>query len=175
MAFASDTVHGLSADVYYDSVPQRVFGDVVIGNTVESLPLTANDEGNVNPVDVLRRGDTVFVTVPFADAFGLGLISGVVQPFASTVSGLSGVEVLLPKAAPGDSFLDQAKELRLVSRDGAVTWIFPAAVVTEIADLALSEESQVVQAVTFTCFRTTVSGVETPFRIISGSIITGPA
>jgi hypothetical protein len=175
MPFASDTVHGLSADVYYNSVQQRVFGDVVIGTTLETLPLTANDEGNVNPVEVLRRGETVFVTVPFSDALGLALISGVIQPFSTTVSGVSGVEILLPKAAPGDSFLDEAQELRLVSRDGAATWIFPKAVVTEIADLALSEENQMVQAVTFTCFRDTVSGVETPFRIISGSIITGPA
>jgi hypothetical protein len=175
MPFASDTVHGLSADVYYNSVQERVFGDVIISTALETLPLTANDEGNVNPVEVLRRGETVLVTVPFSDAFGLALISGVVQPFSTTVSGVSGVEVLLPKAAPGDSFVTEAKELRLVARDGSVTWIFPSAAVTEIADLTLSEESQVVQAVTFTCFRSTVSGVETPFRIISGSIITGPA
>lgn len=173
-SFASNTVHGLSADVYFDSTAARVFGDIVISVAQENLPLTANDEGNVNPVEVLRRGEVVTVTVPLADATGLGVISGIVFPFSSTTAGASGTEVLLPKAAPGDSVLAKGKELRLVSRDGSATWIFPKATVTDIADLALSEENQMVQAVTFTCFRTTVSGVETPFRIISGSVVTGP-
>lgn len=174
MAFASDTVHGLSADVYYNSVQRRVFGDVIVSIGQEILDLTANDEGNVEPVDVLRRGDRVRVTVPLADATGLATVSGVVLPFSSTVSGDSGIEVLLPKAAPGDSFLDEALELRLVARDGSATFIFPKAVVTEVADLTLSEENQMVQGVTFTCFRDTVSGVETPVRMISGAVVTGP-
>lgn len=172
-SFASDTVHGLSADVYYNSVARRAFGDVVISTSIEVLPLTANDEGNVDPVDVLRRGDITTVTVPLADATGLGTISGIVHPFATSVSGVSGTEVLLPKAAAGDAYLAKAQELRLVTRDGSATWIFPKAVVTEVADLALSEENQMVQAVTFSCFRTTISGVETPFKIISGSVVTG--
>ena len=174
MAFATNTVHGLSADVYFNSIQARVFGDVVISVAQENLPLTANDEGNVNPVEVLRRGETVSVTVPLADAAGLPTISGIVFPFSTAAASASGTMVLLPKAAPGDSVLAKGQELRLVSRDGTVTWIFPKATVTEIADLALSEENQMVQAVTFTCFRTTVSGVETPFKIISGSVVTGP-
>lgn len=172
--FASDTVHGLSADVYVGGTAQRVFGDIVVSVANEILNLTANDEGNANPVDVLRRGETVTVTCPLADATGLGTISGVVLPFATSVSGDSGVEVLLPKAAPGDSFLDQAVELRLVLRDGSATYIFPKAAVTEVQDLTMSEENQMVQGVVFTCYRTTVSGVETPLRVISGSVVTGP-
>jgi hypothetical protein len=101
------------------------------------------------------------------------VISGIVHPFSSTVSGVSGTEVLLPKAAPGDGYLAKALELRLVTRDGSATWIFPKAVVTAIVDLTLSEENQMVQGVTFTCFRTTISGVESPFKIISGSVPTG--
>jgi hypothetical protein len=172
--FATDTVHGLSADVYYNSVAVRVFGNIVLSVANQILDLTANDEGNVNPVNALRRGDTVQVTVPIADAAGLGTISGIVLPFASTVSGDSGVEVLLPKAVPGDDFLSKAQELRLVLRDGTATWIFPAAVVTEVQDLTLSEENQMVQGAVFTCYRSTVSGVETPLRVISGSVVTGP-
>jgi hypothetical protein len=173
-SFQSDSVHGLSADVYYDGDPVRVFGDVVFSVTKETLELHANDEGNVNPVDVLRRGDVTTVTVPVADTMGLSTISGVMFPFATTVVGASGTEVLLPKAAPGDSFLAQAKELRLVLRDGSATVIAPAAVVVSLADLNLSEENQQAWAATFQCFRATVSGVETPWRIISGSVITGP-
>ncbi len=173
-AFNSDTVHGLSADVYYNSVPLRVMGDIQFSVTKETLDLTANDEGNVNPVDVLRRGDVTNITVPVSDTLGLATISGVLFPFASTVSGVSGMEVLLPKAAPGDSFLTVAKELRLVLRDGSATIIAPKAAAVELADLALSEENQQVWAATFRCFRTLVSGVETPWRIISGSVITGP-
>lgn len=172
--FSTDAVHGLSADVYFNSVARRVFGDVVVSVANEILNLTANDEGNVNPVDTLRRGETLTVTVPLADATGLGTISGVVFPFATSVSGDSGVEVLLPKAAPGDSYQQQAQELRLVCRDGSATYIFPLAAVTEIQDLTMSEENQMVQGVVFTCYRTTVSGVETPVRVISGAVITGP-
>ncbi len=172
--FPTDTVHGLSCDVYFNSVAQRVFGDVVISTELAILELTANDEGNINPVDVLRRGDVTKVTVPLADSTGLATISGIVHPFASSLTGASGVEVSLPKAAPGDSYLAKAKELRLVLRDGSATYIAAKAVVTEVADLNLSEENQMVQAVTFTLFRTVISGVETPFRVISGSVITGP-
>lgn len=174
MAFATDTVHGLSADVYYKSTQHRVFGDIVVAVGNEILDLTANDEGNVNPVDTLRRGDRVQVTVPLSDATKLAVISGVVLPFATSVSGDSGVEVLLPKAVPGDSFQSKAGELRLVLRDGSATYIFPSAVVTEVQDLTMSEENQMVQGVVFTCYRTTVSGVETPVRVISGTVVTGP-
>lgn len=173
--FASTTVHGLSADVYFNSTALRVFGDIVISQTREVLELTANDEGNTNPVAVLRRGERVTVTVPIADATGLAVISGVINPFATSVSGVSGHEVLLTKPAPGDNYLNEAQELRLVARDGSATWIFPKAVATAVADLALSEENQMVQGVTFTCFRQSVSGVETPFRILSGSVVSGPA
>jgi hypothetical protein len=174
-SFQSDTVHGLSADVYFNSVPLRVFGDITFAVSQEVLALTANDEGNVNPVDVLRRGDVTTVTIPVSNTTGLAVISGVLLPFASTVSGVSGMEVMLPKAQPGDSFLSKAQELRLVLRDGSATIICGAAVVTELAELTLAEESQQAWAATFTCYRTTVSGVETPWRIISGSVITGPA
>lgn len=174
MAFASDTVHGLSADVYYNSVALRVFGDITFAVSQEVLNLTANDEGNVNPVDVLRRGDVTTIAVPVSDTTGLATISGVLLPFATSVSGASGVEVMLPKAVPGDSFLDKAKELRLVLRDGSATIIAPKAVAVELAELTLSEENQQVWVATFTCYRTTVSGVETPWRIISGAVVTGP-
>lgn len=178
MAFASDTVHGLSADVYFDGTQQRVFGDVVISVAKETLPLTANDEGNVNPVDVLRRGENVTVTVPFSDVSSKAVLSGIVFPFASGITGTgptSGqTDVVLPKAQPGDSFRSIAKELRLVLRDGSATWIFPLAAATEVADLTLSEENQAVYAVTFATYRTTISGVETPFRIVSGSVVSGP-
>jgi len=173
MAFQTDTVHGLSCDVYIASGQHRVFGDVVIATALQVLPLTANDEGNVNPVQVLRRGETVTVTVPFANAMNLALMSGVVHPFATSVSGVSGIEVLLPKAQPGDDYLSEAQELRLVARDGSATWIFPKAVATEIGDLVMSEENQMVQPVTFTCFRVTISGVESPFKLISGTVISG--
>jgi len=172
-SFNSNTVHGLSADVYVSSGAVRVFGDVVLATALEKLDLTANDEGNVNPVQVLRRGETVTVTVPLADATGLATISGIVHPFATSVSGVSGVEVLLPKAQPGDDYLSEAQELRLVLRDGSATYIFPKAVVTEIGDLVMSEENQMVQPVTFTCFRVSISGVESPFKIISGTVVSG--
>lgn len=174
VSFPSDTVHGLSADVYFDSVARRSFGDVVLSTELSILELTANDEGNINPVEVLRRGDVTRVTVPLADATGLSTISGVVQPFATVVSGASGDEIVVPKAAPGDSYLSKAKELRLVLRDGSATVIAPKAVVTAIEDLTLSEENQMVQGVTFTLFRSTISGVESPYRIVSGSHVTGP-
>lgn len=171
--FNSDTVHGLSADVYFGSTAVRVFGDISISVDGQILNLTANDEGNVNPVDVLRRGDVTTITVPIAATQNLDILSGVIFPFASGTSGssISGVseEVLLPKAAPGDSFLDEAQELRLVTRDGSATWIFPKASPVEYGELTLSEESQQVFPTTFQAFRSTVSGVETPFRIISGS------
>lgn len=172
--FASDTVHGLSCDVYVATVAKRVFGDVSVAITQETLPLTANDEGNVNPVNVLRRGDLTTVTVPFAESSNLATLSGVILPFSSTTAGASGTEVLLPKAAAGDDFLAKAAELRLVLRDASATWIFPTAVVTEIGELTLSEENQTVFPATFTCYRSTFSGVETPFRVISGAHITGP-
>lgn len=174
MPFGTDTVHGLSADVYFDSNPVRVMGDVVVSLGQEILDLTANDEGQVEPVDTLRRGDRMRVTVPISDALGLATVSGVVLPFATAINGASGVEVLFPKAVPGDSFLDKAKELRLVTRNGAATYIFPKAVAVEVADLTLSETAQAVQAVTFACFRDTVSGIETPVRMLSGSVVTGP-
>jgi hypothetical protein len=173
-SFNTNTVHGLSADVYYDSVAVRTAGDVTLSISPEVLELTANDEGMFNPVNVMRRGETVTVGVPLADATGLGTISGIVLPFASTVSGASGIEVLLPKSVPGDDYLSKAKELRLVARDGSATFIFPKAVVTELDDLTLSEEGQVIWGATFRCFNSTVSGVETPVRVLSGSVITGP-
>ncbi len=174
MAFATDTVHGLSADVYFDSVQRRVFGDVVWSTELAILDLTANDEGNVNPVDTLRRGDITRVTVPLSDALGLPTLSGVVFPFATSLTGASGVEVHLPKAAPGDSYLTQAKELRLVSRDGSFTLIAAKAAPVELGDIVMSEENQMVAPVTFQLYRTTVSGVETPYVLISGAVITGP-
>lgn len=172
--FPTDTVHGLSADVYFDSVARRAFGDVVWSTTLENLDLTANDEGNINPVDTLRRGDITRVTVPLSDALGLPTLSGVIFPFATSVTGGSGVEVHLPKAAPGDSFLTQAKELRLVARDGSFTLIAAKAAPVELGDIVMSEENQMVAPVTFQLYRTTISGVETPYRLISGSVITGP-
>jgi hypothetical protein len=105
---------------------------------------------------------------------GLGTISGIMLPFSSTVSGASGIEVLLPKSVPGDNYLAQAKELRVVARDGSATFIFPLAVVTALDDLALSEENQNVWGATFQCFNSTISGVETPVRVLSGSVVTGP-
>lgn len=176
--FATNTVHGLSADVYFNAsgaspTQLRVFGDIVLGMALEALNLTANDEGNVNPVEVLRRGETVTVVVPLSDATARSIVSGVVLPFSSNVSGVSGFWTGLPKAAPGDSFLNKAQELRLVTRDGSATWIFPKAVVTAIEDLTMSEENQMVQGVTFTCFRALISGMETPFLLYSGSVVSG--
>jgi len=171
--FPSDTVHGLSADVYFGGVALRVFGDIVVSTELSILELTANDEGNINPVDVLRRGDVTRVTVPLADATGFATISGVILPFSTVVSGVSGFEILVPKAQPGDSYLDQADELRLVLRDGSMTLIAPNAVVTAVEDLTLSEENQMVWAATFTLFRTPISGVESPYKLISGSVVTG--
>lgn len=176
--FATNTVHGLSADVYFNvsgATPNalRVFGEITVAHTIEKLDLTANDEGNVNPVATLRRGDVTLVTVPLSDTSGLPTLSGVVFPFASGVAGVSGTEVVLPKAVPGDNYLNKAKELRLVLRDGSATWIFGKAVVTEVAELALSEEAQTVYAATFTCYRLLTSGIETPFKIISGSVVSG--
>ena len=82
--------------------------------------------------------------------------------------------MLLPKSQPGDDYLSKAQELRVVARDGSATWIFGAAVCTELDDLTLSEENQNIWGATFRCFNTTVSGVETPYRVISGAVITGP-
>jgi hypothetical protein len=159
--------------VYFNSVQRRVFGDVVWSTTQEILDLTANDEGNVNPVDTLRRGDTTRFTVPLSDATGLATISGVSFPFATSTAGVSGTVVLLPKAAAGDSFLDQAQELRLVARDGSFTLIAPKAVVVEVGDVVMSEENQMVAPVTFQAYRTTISGVESPWKIYSGIVVTG--
>lgn len=174
MAFATTTVHGLSADVYYNSVAVRTAGDITITITPEILDLTANDEGMFNPVNSMRRGETVTVGIPVSDSTGLATVSAIMQPFSSTVSGDSGIEVLLPKSVPGDDYLSKAKELRVVARDGSATWIFPKAVATELDDLTLSEENQNIWQATFRCFNSTVSGVETPYRVISGSVVTGP-
>jgi hypothetical protein len=173
-SFPTDTVHGLSADVYYDSVAVRSAGEITISVAPEVLELTANDEGMFNPVNVMRRGESITVGVPLSDVTGLATISGIALPFASTVSGASGTEVLLPKSVPGDDYLSKAKELRLVARDGSATFIFPKAVVTALDDLALSEEAQNIWGATFRCFMSTVSGVETPVRVLSGSVVTGP-
>jgi hypothetical protein len=116
--------------------------------------------------------------VPVADATGLFTTSAVVNPFASGVVSASGTTsgltmVLLPKAVPGDNYLAKAGELRLVLRDGSQTRIYPKACVTEIVDLTLSEENQMVQGAVFQAYRVLVSGVETPFVAVSGSIISG--
>lgn len=176
--FATTTVHGLSCDVYFNGVAVRVFGDVVIAQTNEILELTANDEGNVNPVNVMRRGDRHTVTVPIADATGLFTTSGIVNPFASGVTSVSGTTsgltmIMLPKAQPGDNYLAKARELRLVLRDSSQTRIYPLAVVTEIEDLTLSEENQMVQGAVFQAFRVLVSGMETPFIAVSGVVLSG--
>jgi hypothetical protein len=176
--FATNTVHGLSCDAYFDGVAVRLFGDVVVAQTNESLPLTANDEGNVNPVAVLRRGDMHQITLPVADATGLFTTSGLTNPFASGVTSVSGTTsgqtmILLPKAQPGDNYLNKAKELRLVLRDGSETRIYPKAVCIELEDLTMSEEKQMVQGAVFQAFRVLVSGVETPFVLVSGSVISG--
>jgi hypothetical protein len=175
--FASDTVHGLSADVYFGGTAVRVFGDITLAVTPEVLDLTANDEGNFNPVDVLRRGESVTVGVPVSDTQGLATLSGVLFAFADTDDDniASGLEAMvLPKSTPGDSYLAQAQELRLVTRDGAATWVFPSAVVVGLEDLSMSEESQQAWGATFRCFTTTISGVDTPFYVLSGSHVTTP-
>lgn len=174
MAFASDTVHGLSADVYFQSSQLRVFGEIVLAITPEVLDLTANDEGNFNPVATLRRGESAVVTVPLSDTTGLATVSGTILPFSTNVSGASGIEVHLPKSQPGDNYRDQAGELRLVLRDGSATFIFPSAVVTTLEDLSLAEDAQQAWAVGFRCYNATVSGSEILFRVISGSVVTGP-
>ncbi len=170
--FPSNTVHGLSADVYFKGVPVRVFGDVTIAIEYSVLELTANDEGAFNPVDVLRRGDSVTVGVPVADALGLSTLSGVLLPFGNfeLVSGvLSGVT--LPKPTPGQSYLSKAGELRLVSRDGTATWVFPSGVCFALEELAMSEENQMVWLGSFRCFNATISGgTVTPFYVLSGSV-----
>lgn len=173
--FSSDTVHGLSADVYFGTGPTptavRTFGDVVWSTELNTLPLTANDQGAIEPVKVLRRGDVTRITVPVSDTTGLATISGVWNHFASGVaaSGQSTSGLVLPVAVPGDDYLDKAQELRVVARDGSFTLIAPKAAVVEIADLSLSEENQSVIAATFQCFRTTISGVESPYLLVSGS------
>lgn len=168
-SFASNTVHGLSADVYYNGNAVRVFGAISVGVDQQTLPLTANDEGNINPVDVLRRGENFTVSVPVSDTSGIPTLSGVVFPFSTlTASGL-----IIPKAAPGDSFVSVAKELRLVLRDGSATIVFFKAAVTEVEDFSLDEENQQVLNVTFSTFRETISGEETPLMVISGSVVTG--
>lgn len=168
--FNSDTVHGLSADVYYGGVARRTWGDVVWSTELNTLELTANDKGAVEPVQVLRRGDVTRVTVPLTDTGGIGTLSGVVLPFASGITaGPASGAIVLPVSVPGDDYLSQAAELRLVARDGSFTLVAPSAVVVEIDDLALSEENQSVLAVTFQLFRATISGQSSPYLIISGS------
>jgi len=174
--FASNTVHGLSADVYFKSIPVRVFGDVTITVEPAVLELTANDEGAFNPVEVFRRGDSVTVGIPVADTLGLATLSGVLMPFAS-LSVISGAVsgIVLPKPTPGQSFLGKAGELRLVCRDGSATWVFPSGVCFALEELAMSEENQMIWGATFRCFNATISGgVVTPFYVLSGSVVTGP-
>jgi hypothetical protein len=168
--FNDDTVHGLTADVYFNDTPVRTVGEQTLNITQERLPLTANDEGMVNPVADLRRGDMTTITVGVADAYGLATLSGVILGFASGVtSGPTSGAIVLPKAAPGDNFLNIAGELRLVMRDGSSTWVFEQAAAVEIGELTLSEEEQTVWPVTFQAYRFTHSGVETPFYVLSGS------
>lgn len=172
MSFASNTVHGLSADVYFKSVQVRVFGDVTLTVDPSVVELTANDEGNFNPIAILRRGEKVTIGVPVADTQGFATLSGVLFPFSIAMSGVSGAlsgSIVLPKSVPGDNYLNKAGELRLVLRDGSATWVFPSAVPTALEDLALSEENQQVWGATFTAFNTTVSGYTTPFYVLSGS------
>jgi hypothetical protein len=174
-SFNSNTVHGLSADVYFaasGSQPAavRTLGEIQVTVENEVLNLTANDLGQFEPVKVLRRGDRTQVSLALTDMSGLATLSGIVFPFAT----LEGSGIVLPVSEPGDDFLALAKELRLVLRDGSATMIFPSAVVTEVGELVLSEEEQNVYPVTFTCFRATVSGGHsTPFVIISGSVTSG--
>jgi len=170
-SFASDTVHGLSADVYFNSIARRTFGDVVWSTEFNTLPLTANDKGAIEPVQVLRRGDVTRITVPLSDTTGLATASGVWLPFASgvAVSGETTSGLVLEVAQPGDDYLSKAQELRLVARDGSFTLLAPSAVVVEVEDIGLSEENQSVVAATFQLFRSTISGVESPYLLISGS------
>jgi hypothetical protein len=168
--FAPDTVHGLSADVYFNGQPVRVLGGVLFNHAIEKLDLTANDEGAIGPVKTLRRGDATTVTVPLTDTLGLATWSGIALPFASGItSGPTSGAIVLPKAQPGDDYLEEAHELRLVTRDGAATLVFSSAVVTELDELEMNEEDQQVWAATFTCYRFTHSGQSTPFYILSGS------
>ena len=172
--YASDTVHGLSADVYFNAIARRTFGDVVWSMEPNTLPLTANDQGAVEPVQVLRRGDVTRVTVPLSDTTGIPTLSGVVLPFASGIAaGPASGGLVLPVAVPGDDYLSKAQELRIVARDGSFTMIAPSAAAIEIEDLALSEENQSVFAVTFQLFRTLISGQSTPYLLMSGSHPTG--
>ncbi len=171
MPFASDTVHGLSADIYFNAVQRRVFGDVVWSTSPNVLELTANDKGAIEPVQVLRRGDVTRITVPLSDTTGLDTASGVWLPFASgvAVSGQATSGLVLEVAQPGDDYLSKAQELRMVARDGSITLIAPSAVVIELEDISLSEENQSVVAATFQLFRSTISGVESPYLLVSGS------
>lgn len=172
--YANDTVHGLSADVYFNAIARRTFGDVVWSTELNTLPLTANDKGAIEPVQVLRRGDVTRVTVPLSDTGGIATLSGVVLPFASGITaGAASGGLVLPVAVPGDDYLSKAQELRLVARDGSFTLIAPSAAVVEIEDLAMSEENQAVYAVTFQLFRATISGQSTPYVLLSGSHATG--
>jgi hypothetical protein len=182
--FTSTTVHGLSADLYFGTAgtptAHRTVGDITISVTQEQLPLTANDEGMVNPIQNLRRGEVVTVTAPLGDSTRVETLSGLIYPFASGSTTSGGVPVVgLPKSVPGDDYLSKAQELRLVLRDGSSTWVFPSGVITELAELALSEENQNVYAATFTCYNATLtlsgglSGTVSPFFILSGSHPTG--
>lgn len=170
MPFASDTVHGLSADVYFNGTQLRVFGDVVWSTQPTILELTANDLGAIEPVQVLRRGDVTRFTVPLADVTGIGTVTGAWLPFASGVTASGAVPgFVLPVAAPGDDYLALAKELRVVMRDGSATIIAPSAVVIAVEDVTLSEENQNVVAATFQLFRSTISGQSAPYLFVSGS------
>lgn len=174
MPFNPDTVHGLSADVYFGPsgslVQQRVFGDVVWSTELNILELTANDLGAIEPVTVLRRGDVTRVTVPLSDTLGLPTLSGTIHAFASGLTASGGTNAMvLPVASPGDNYLDQAKQLRIVARDGTLTMICPKAVVVAIEDLTMSEENQQAVAATFQLFRTTISGQSSPYLLVSGS------
>ena len=172
--YSPDEVHGLSADVYFNAIARRTFGDISWSTELNTLPLTANDQGAVEPVQVLRRGDVTRVTVPLSDTTGLPTLSGVVLPFASGITaGAASGGLVLPVAVPGDDYLSKAQELRLVARDGSFTMIAPSAAVVEIEDLAMSEENQAVYAVTFQLFRATISGQSTPYVLMSGSHSTG--
>lgn len=169
--FPTDSVHGLSADVYFAGTPVRVFGEITLNIAPETLPLTANDEGAFNPVAILRRGESVTIGVPVADTTGLPVMSGVTMPFASglTTSGALSGAIVLPKSVPGDNYLDHAEKLVLVTRDGSATFVFPAAVCVALDELTMFEDAQMVWGATFQAFNTTVSGVETPFYVLSGS------
>lgn len=172
--FATNTVHGLSADVYFGGTARRVWGDVVWSTDLNTLELTANDKGAIEPVAVLRRGDVTRVTVPLSDTTGLPTLSGVVFPFASGVTASGSVPgMVLPVAAAGDNYLTKTAELRIVARDGSFTMIAPSACVVAVEDIALSEENQSVVACTFQLFRATISGQQSPYLLLSGSHATG--